>query len=274
EPLAPGGQLLKTFEIANYLGFPEGMAGWKLAENFALHLEGYDIDHLTQGVKKMEFEDKWHILTLDNETIAARAVIVCSGASPKKLGVDGEDRLTGRGVSYCAMCDGMFFRNRTVAMVGGGNSALEEALHLSNLVKKLYLIHRRDRFRADRCHQEKLESHAKNVEPVLGYTVTELHGDNALTGVTIVPTAGGEAKTLEVAGLFVFVGMTPSGGFLPDEVQKDNDGFVITDCEMRTTMPGLFAAGDIRAKQCRQVVTAVGDGATAAYSAFDYFEDI
>ncbi|MCD7898241.1 MAG: thioredoxin-disulfide reductase [Planctomycetaceae bacterium] len=274
ERVAPGGQMLNTFEIGNYPGFPEGLAGWRLAENFALHLEGLQLDHLTQMVKTITPGDKIFHIELENNTIAAKTVIIATGAVPKKLGIDGEARLMGRGVSYCAMCDGMFFHGRDVAMVGGGNSAVEEALHLSNLVNRLYIIHRRDRFRADRVHQDKLRLHCHNVELVLGHEVTEIHGDTALTGVTVTSVTGGAPRQLVVQGLFVFIGIVPTADFAPAALTKNPGGFIKTDCEMRTNIPGLFAAGDVRDKQCRQVVTAVGDGATAAYSAFDYLEGL
>ena len=275
EKLVPGGQMLNTFEVANYLGFPQGLAGWKLAENFALHLEGHDIKHITEPVVSMARTNDRYRLALDSGHVEAKTVIVCTGASPRRLNLPREQELIGKGVSYCAMCDGMFYRKKKVAMVGGGNSALEEALHLVNLVEKLYLIHRRDRFRADKIHRDKVAAHAADViEPIMNHTITGLHGENTLTGITIEPVGGGPSRRLDVDGLFVFIGTDPAGGFLPDELECDDDGFIVTDCEMRTNLPGLFAAGDIRAKQCRQVVTAVGDGATAAYSAFDYLESL
>lgn len=274
EKLAPGGQLLNTFEVANYLGFPDGTPGWNLADNFNAHLEKYELERYNQGVKSISFTGKRHQIHLDYESIEAKTVIVCTGATPRRLGLPEEERLIGRGVSYCAMCDGMFFRNKVVAMVGGGNSALEEALHLSHLVKKLYLVHRRDRFRADKVHQDKIEAQGDKIELVLNSTVSALHGEEKLTGVTVVPVDGSEPRLLEVEGLFVFIGIQPANQFLFSELELDESGFVVTDCEMRTDVPGLFAAGDIRAKQCRQVVTAVGDGATAAYSAFAYLETL
>ena len=274
EKTAAGGQMLNTFSVDNYPGYPDGLAGWQLAEHFDQHLKDMDLDRFASGVQGMSFREQRHLLHLDSGDVEAKSVIVCSGASPRKLGLADEERLTGRGVSYCAMCDGMFFRNKVVALVGGGNSAIEEALHLSKLVRKLYVIHRRDRLRADRIHQEKLANHCNNVEMVMSRNVTALHGEKHLTGLTVEPAGGGKPHRLEVDGLFVFIGTTPTSGFLPDTVERDDGGFVVTDCEMRTSVPGLFAAGDVRAKQCRQVVTAVGDGATAAYSAFNYLEGL
>lgn len=273
EKLAPGGQLLKTYEIANYLGYPKGLEGWQLAENFSQHLEGFDLDRIAKGVESMERKDGLFQLSLSGgETIAGRSVIVCSGATPKKLRIPDEERLTGKGISYCAMCDGMFFRNKTVAMVGGGNSALEEALQLSKIVKHIHLVHRRERFRADKVLQDKLAQNADNITLTTSHTVVELHGEKALEAVTIEPIDGGPTRRISVDGLFVFIGNSPSAHFLPKEVERTDAGFIVTDCEMRTNLPGLFAAGDIRDKLCRQVSTAVGDGATAAYAAFEYLE--
>ncbi len=274
EKLAPGGQLLNTFEIANYLGFPEGMAGWSLAEAFAQHLEGHELDRYSQAVHSITIHGNRHRIVLDSEVLETKTIIICSGASPKKLGLPREGELTGRGISYCAMCDGPLFRNKVVAMVGGGNSALEEALHLSNIVKKVYIIHRRNHFRADKVHQIKVAERPDKIEPVLNQNVVSLEGDTNLTGVVVEPASGGPKRLLEVDGLFVFIGINPSGHFLPPELEVDPDGFIITDTEMRTCIPGLFAAGDIRSKQCRQVATAVGDGATAAYAAFSYLETL
>ena len=204
----------------------------------------------------------------------ARTVVVCSGAHHRKLGLEGEDRLRGRGVSYCALCDGNFFRNQTVAVVGGGNAALEESLYLSKLVSKLYLIHRRDEFRARKIYQDKLTEQSDKITLLRSSVVTALHGEKELTGLTVKNLKSGEETLLPVNGLFVYVGFSPSTGFLPADLAKDEQGFIITDTEMRTNIPGIFAAGDIRSKLCRQVITAAGDGATAAQAAFVLMEQL
>lgn len=271
EKLTPGGQLLSTFEICNYPGFPDGVAGWTLAEGFSSHLEKYNLDRYARNLHRLVRDGKLLRLETDKEKLEAKAVVICSGASPKKLGLADEERLIGKGVSFCAMCDGMLFKNKVVAMVGGGNAALEEALHLANLVEKLYLVHRRDHFRADKVYRDKIRDVA-NIEIVPSHHIVRLLGDDRLTGIDVEPLAGGPKRTLEVSGLFVFIGNSPSAHFFPHDLPVDEAGFVVTDAEMRTGIPGVFAAGDIRSKQCRQVVTAVGDGATAAYSAFAYLE--
>lgn len=273
ELLAPGGQLLKTAAIDNYPGYPKGIAGWELAETFAAHLQEYPLVRYTESVTRFEHEGGMNFLVVGKEQLESRAVIICSGAQPRKLGLADEARLTGKGVSYCALCDGNFFRGQEVAVVGGGNSALEESLYLSRLVARLYLIHRRETFRAAKVLQDKVGASDKIV-PVLNHVITDLEGDQALESVVVEDVRTFEKKKLGVQGLFVFVGHAPYGDFLPEALSRDAAGFIITDSEMRTNLPGVFAAGDIRSKQCRQVVTAVGDGATAATAAFSYLEQL
>lgn len=273
EMIAPGGQILKTESIENYPGFPKGIKGWEMADTFSAHLEGYALDRYTDAVLSIESREGIHTLAIGKERVEARAVIVCSGSNPKPLGLADEARLTGRGVSYCALCDGNFFRDQTVAVVGGGNSALEEALYLSRMVRKLYLIHRRDAFRAAKIYQEKISS-APNIEIILDTVATRLEGENALEALVLRNVKNNEERRLPVDGLFVFVGYSPQNSFLPEDLALDGQGFIVTDCEMRTNIPGIFAAGDIRSKLCRQVATAVGDGATAANAAFGYLEQL
>lgn len=273
EMLAPGGQMLKTEHIENYPGFPKGINGWELADVFAAHLDGYQLDRYNDAIAGMEYTSGVWSVVVGKETLEARTVLVCSGANPRPLGLPDEARLTGRGISYCALCDGNFFRNQIVAVVGGGNSALEEALYLSRIAKKVYLVHRRDAFRGAQIYQDKLKA-ASNIEPVLNTVVSGLLGAADLKGIVLRDVKTGEEREQVLDGLFVFVGYSPQNAFLPQGLDLDAQGFVVTDCEMRTNLPGLFAAGDIRSKQCRQVVTAVGDGATAATAAFSYLEQL
>jgi len=275
EQLSPGGQVLLTEEIENYPGFPKGMKGYELADAFAAQLEAYAPDKMMDEVREMRLDPAGkaeHELLVGEEWIRARSVILCTGARYRKLGVPGEQRLLGRGVSYCALCDGNFYRDRVVAVVGGGNSALEESLYLAKLVKKLYLIHRRDDFRGLKCYQDKCFTH-KAIEVVRSTVVHEIQGESEVTGVAIENLATGEKSVLDVEGVFVFVGFEPNVGFVPAVLNMDSNG-IITDTEMRTNIPGVFAAGDVRSKLCRQVATAVGDGATAATSAFAYLEQL
>ncbi len=271
EKLSPGGQVLMTETIENYPGFPKGVKGYALADIFAAHLEEFQLDRYNDAVAEMVPEAGKHRLRIGDDWIEARTVIICSGAQYRKLGHPREKELTGRGVSYCALCDGNFFRDQVVAVVGGGNSALEESLYLTKLVKKLYVVHRRHQFRGNKIYDDKVRAHPK-IELVLGHVVTELLGGDQLTGITVENCDDGSRRDIELDGLFVFIGFMPLGGFFPAALNLDKDGFIITDTEMLTNLPGVFAAGDVRSKLCRQVTTAVGDGATAANSAFLYLE--
>ena len=185
-----------------------------------------------------------------------------------------EKRLQGRGVSYCALCDGNFFRNAPVAVVGGGNAALEESLYLARLASKVYVIHRRDEFRGAKIYQDKLEAMPDKVELVRSSVVTALHGENALTGLSVRDLKTDEIRQIPVEGLFIYVGFEPATAYLPAALERDAQGFIVTDTEMRTSIPGIFAAGDVRSKLCRQVITAAGDGATAAQAAFVFLEQL
>ena len=274
EKLTPGGQVLQTEAIENYPGFPKGIKGWELADAFAAHLDGLPIQRFSEAVTAMHTEAKLHKVQVGEQWLTGRSVVLCAGASHKKLGLDDEARLTGKGVSFCAICDGNFFRGQDVVVVGGGNTALEESLYLSKIVRKVYLVHRRESFRGAKTYLDRLSAIPEKVELVRSSVVAAIHGDTALTGVTLRHVQTGEERLLSAEGLFVFVGNEPSVGFVPAEVQRDAQGFIITDTEMRTNVAGIFAAGDIRSKLCRQVSTAVGDGATAAQAAFLYLEQL
>ncbi len=269
EKLSPGGQMLMTHLIENYPGFPEGIEGWKLADLMAAHLGHYAVDRIGDEVRAIETVGDVHRVTVGGETIEATAVVLCTGARYKRVGIPGEQEFAGRGVSYCALCDGNFFRGQTVAVIGGGNSALEESLYLSRLVKKLYLIHRRDDFRGQKCYQDRC-SVSPVIEILRSTVVCSISGGDSVTGIEVRDVKSGECHTIPVDGVFVFVGFEPQGDFYPDGLERDGGGFIKTDEEMRTSIPGIFAAGDIRSKSCRQVATAVGDGASAAHAAYAY----
>ncbi len=273
EKMSPGGQMLMTHLIENYPGFPDGVEGWRLADAMAAHVDRYPHDKITDEVTAIEPVEGGHRLKVGGEWIEAKALVLCTGARYKRVGIPGEKELLGKGVSYCALCDGNFFRDQVVAVIGGGNSALEESLYLSRIVKKLYLIHRRDEFRAQKCFQDRCE-----INPVISIlrssVVTEIQGKDKVTGIVVEDKKTGELKTLPVDGVFVFVGFEPQGDFYPPGLARDQGGFVITDDRMRTNIPGIFAAGDIRSKECRQVATAVGDGAAAAHAVQAYLETL
>lgn len=274
ESAAPGGQILSTAEIENYPGFPKSVKGWELADLFDAHLNGYPVERVRGQVASVaSVEDGRFLISLeDGKTLETKTVVACSGAHHRKLGAPGEEAFSGRGVSYCAVCDGNFYRGRDVAVVGGGNSALEEALYLSRIVNKVYLIHRRDAFRGAQIYQDKIRD-AGNIELVTSSVVDEIRGGNSgMDSVVVRRVDGGDTRVIPVEGIFIYVGMQPVSGYLPEQVNRDAAGFVLTDAEMGTSVPGIFAAGDIRSKRCRQVSSAVGDGATAATAALSYLE--
>ena len=273
EKLSPGGQTLMTNVIENYPGFPEGVEGWQLADLFARHLDKYDLARYGDEVGAIEIGEGLHKVKVGQEWLAAKALIVCSGAQYRRLGLPGEKELLGRGVSYCALCDGNFFKGQDIAVIGGGNSALEESLYLAKLVNKLHLIHRRDTFRGQKCIQNKCEINPK-ITFHRSSVVKQILGEKGVEGVLVENLTTNEEYRLSVSGVFIFVGTEPQGNFLPKELEKDSAGFLVTDLEMRTNIKGIFAAGDIRSKACRQVATAVGDGATAATAAHAYLEKL
>lgn len=275
EQMTSGGQILQTADLENYPGFPKGIKGYELADLFTAHLDGLPVERSSAAVTEVSGEaGAFTIKAGKNEEHQCRVVVVCSGAHHRRLGVPGESWMQGKGVSYCALCDGNFFRGLPVAVVGGGNSALEESLYLAKLASKVYIIHRRDAFRGAKIYQDKLESMPDKVELVRSSVVTQLHGEAALEGITVRHVTTGEERRLDVQGLFIYVGFEPGTAFLPDTLERDAQGFIVTDAEMHTSIPGIFAAGDVRSKLCRQVITAAGDGATAAQAAFVFLEQL
>lgn len=276
EQLAPGGQVLMTEGLENYPGYPRGIKGYELADLFTAHLEGLNIERPRGEVSAISGSaGDFTIKAEANEDIyKARCVLVCSGARHRHLGLPREEELTGKGVSYCALCDGNFYRNLDVAVVGGGNAALEESLYLAKITKKVHLIHRRDSFRGNQVYQDKLNAMPDKVEIHYDTIVTALLGEKNLTGLRLKNIKTEAESDLPVDGVFIYIGFAPVTTFLPGELAKDEQGFIITDTEMRTSIPGIFAAGDIRSKMCRQVITAAGDGATAALAAFQFLEQL
>lgn len=276
ENAAAGGQILSTAEIENYPGFPKSVKGWELADLFEAHLQPYPVERVRGEVASVEAPAESggiiNIRLADGQTIETKTLIACTGAHHRKLGAPGEEEFSGRGVSYCAVCDGNFYRGRDVVVVGGGNSALEEALYLSRIVNKVYLIHRRDAFRGAQIYQDKVRA-TENIELVTGSVVDEFRGGAmGMDSVAVRHVESGETRVIPAEGAFLYVGMQPASGYLPEQVSRDAAGFVRTDAEMCTNVPGIFAAGDIRDKRCRQVSSAVGDGATAATAALSYLE--
>lgn len=265
EKMILGGQVMITTDVENYPGFPGGITGPELMERFQTHCQEFGLQVTTGEVSTIVDEGKIkRIKTVDGDLLA-RAVIIATGASPRKLGIPGEKEMIGRGVSYCATCDGAFYRNVPVAINGGGDTAVEEAMFLSRFASQVYLIHRRDQLRAVEVLQERLKANDK-IEVLWNKTVQEAHGDNTgLTHLTLEDTQSGEQSTLETTGLFVAIGVTPITHFLEGVVDLNDDGYVITDTQCQTSVEGIYAAGDVRSGVLKQIATAVGDGATAAW---------
>ena len=269
EELFPGGQIVKTHRVENYPGFTGGPDGYALAAALEKHASEFDLPVIYGAVTDLKLTEGEKTFTVNGEAYAADAVILCMGAGPRKLGHPDEEKYVGAGVSYCATCDGAFYRNKDVAIVGGGDTAVSDALYLSGLCRKVYLIHRRDQFRAAATLVDRVKR-AENVELVLDSTVVGLSGEDRLSAVTVENKFTKEQRELSVGGLFVAVGILPRTELVQGQLDLDEGGFIVTDKYMQTDLPGVFAAGDIRNTPLRQVVTACADGAIAATKAVEY----
>lgn len=265
EKLGPGGQMATTDEVDNYPGFDTGINGFELAERMRRGAERFGVKTQFSEVKQAYLRETPKRLETGEGTVLARAVILATGAYPRTLGLPREEELRGRGVAYCATCDGMFYRGRTVAVVGGGASAVEDALYLSKLCQKVYLIHRRAAFRASEFQIKKLSE--SGVVPILESRVTELHGSETLSGVSVESIPSGEKTLLRCDGLFIAVGRIPDTALFRGQVALNSEGYFLADESTRTEIPGVFAVGDAREKPLRQIVTAAADGAVAAHFA-------
>lgn len=271
EKLAPGGQMGTTDMVDNYPGFPEGINGFELAMKMKAGAERFGARTISAEVTGLELSGDIKTLQTPKEVYKARTVILATGAQPRELGLPRERELRGKGVSYCATCDGMFYRGKTVAVVGGGNTAVADALYLSRLCEKVYAIHRRDKLRAPQIQQQNLEM-AGNVEFVWDSIVKELRFEERLTGLVTEDKNTGECRELSCAGVFIAVGQVPETELFKGQVQLDEAGYVSAGEDCRTNIPGVFAAGDLRAKTLRQIVTAAADGAVAATAAQEYLD--
>ncbi len=267
ERAAAGGQLAQTERIENYPGFPQGQGGFELAWSMKEQAERFGVNIVSEEVISVDLALPEKVIVTPFESYAAKAVVVASGARPRKLGLPQEAELSGHGVSYCATCDGGFFRDKTVAVVGGGNTAVADALYLSRLAKKVYLIHRRDTLRASAVYYSQIAA-SPNIEFIGSTTVESLHGsDGALCGISVAQVGLPELQYLEVDGLFVAVGTEPNTEFLNGQLALDDAGYIIAGETGETNLSQVYAAGDVRTKSLRQVVTAVSDGAQVAESA-------
>jgi thioredoxin reductase (NADPH) len=271
EKAVPGGQIIVTDWIENYPGFPEGIGGFDLAEKMKIQAENMGLKIATAEVHSLNLSPDIKEVVLKDKTIQAKSLIIASGASPKKLGI-GEDKYMGKGISFCATCDAPFFKNKTVVAVGGGDTAVQEAVYLTKFAKKVYLVHRREELRAAKILQERAFANDK-IEMVWDTVVTGVEGFFGIEGVHVKNVKTGKEKTLKADGCFIWVGILPNTSFLDNTVDTDEYGFIRADDRMQTNVSGVFAAGDVRNTPLRQVSTAVGDGAIAALSAEHYIEN-
>ena len=269
EKLTPGGQMGTTDVIDNYPGFPEGVGGFELALQMQKGAQRFGAQTQLSEVISVELGGTVKQVRTQDGTYQARTVVLASGAHPRELGLPGEQELRGRGVSYCATCDGMFYRGKTVAVVGGGNTAVSDVLYLSRLCQKVYLIHRRDQLRASKVYLDPLQQ-AENVEFVWDSQVQELLYGDMLTGVQVRHKKTGELREIPCDGLFVAVGHVPNTELYQGQVELDQAGYVLADETTQTNLPGVFAVGDLRKKPLRQVITAASDGAVAAHFIEEY----
>ncbi len=266
-----GGQPSNYLELENYPGFPI-IGGYDLMEKFEEHADKFNVQKFPmQEIKRIDLLSEPKIIETVEDTFYAKSVIIACGAQAKKLGVKGEAEFLSRGVSYCAVCDGAFYKNKTVTVVGGGNAAVEEAMYLTKFADKVYVIHRRDSLRADKIVQERAFNNPK-LEFVWDSRVVEIQGDNVVTTVVIENVKTGEVTNLKTDGVFPYIGFVPNVEGISGQLEQDANGFVITDNTMQTSVKGVFAAGDVRNTPLRQVITAASDGAVSAFYASKYLE--
>ena len=273
EKLAPGGQVLLTDWLENYPGFPEGISGFELMDRMKRQAERFGLVIENQNVSRLELTQGKKVVITDKGSLKTKALILTSGATPRQLGIEGEELLTGRGISYCATCDGPFYRDQEVALIGGGDTAVEEAIFLTRFAAKIHLIHRRDELRATKLLRERVVAQEK-VHILWDTVPTRIVGDSEVKGIDLKNVKTGELTHLPVKGVFIFIGYIPNTELVRGQLDLDESGFVKTDNDMQTSVPGVFAAGDIRSKILRQVATAVGEGATAAFAVERYLESL
>lgn len=269
EKMSIGGQLTLTGDVENYPGFAEGIDGFTLGANMQAGAERFGAQTLFDEVIGISLEDKIKKIVTSGSELYAKTVIIATGASPKELGVKNEAELVGRGIHYCAHCDGRFYKGKTVAVIGGGNSAVSDALYLSRLAKKVYLIHRRDSLRATKIYHEPLKN-AENIEILWNSQVSELLYSERINGAILKSTADGTEKKLECDAIFVSIGRKPNTELVKDILPLDENRYIIANESTKTSIEGVYAAGDVRTKALRQIVTAVSDGAVAAHCAEEF----
>jgi len=273
EKIVPGGQVIVSDWIENYPGFPEGLSGPDLVHKMTEQVKQFDLNIESNEVVSVDLSEPVKKITLNDRTITTHTIIIATGASPKKLGVPGEDTFYGKGISSCATCDGPFFKDRIVAAVGGGDTAVQESLFLTKFARKVYLIHRRDKLRAAAILQKRALANEK-IETIWDSVLTDISGLTNVENITVQNVKTGDKTQLSVDGCFIWVGTIPNTKFLADSVKLDEHGFIIAGLNMETSVSGVFSAGDVRNTPLRQIATAVGDGAIAAISAENYIENV
>ena len=269
EKMSAGGQMALTGDIDNYPGFPDGVDGFTLGANMQAAAERFGAKTEYAEVLSLELAEKVKRIITASKTFLAKTVIIATGAEPRELGIEREKELVGRGVHYCAHCDGRFYKGKTVAVIGGGNSAVSDALYLSRLAKKVYLVHRRDTLRATKIYLDPLKK-AENIEFLFDSTLVDIVAEPRVKQAKIKNLKNGEENYIDCDGIFISIGRSPTTALLNGAIPLDAQGYIIADESTRTPIDGVFAAGDVRTKTLRQIVTAVSDGAAAASAAEEY----
>ena len=273
EKLSAGGQMALTSQIDNYPGFEEGIDGYVLAEKMQAGAERFGAKTELAEVLSVDLKGEVKIIETSEGMFYGRTVVIATGASPRHLGIPGEQELVGRGVGYCAHCDGMFYRGKTVVVAGGGNSAAADAMLLSRICEKVIVVHRRDTLRATKVYHKPLME-ARNVEFRWNSQIVELEQNGKLTGIKIRDVHSGDEQVISCDGLFVSIGRTPSSSLFAGQLQLDDNGYIMADESTETNIPGVFAVGDVRTKALRQIITAASDGANAAHHAEEYLASL
>lgn len=269
----PGGQAASTENIENYPGFPDGINGFELMTLFHKQTLSFGVEFLFEEVQKLDLKENKKKIHTNSQVLEARSVIITAGSKPRLLGVPGEDIFRGGGVSYCATCDGAFFKGKKVIVVGGGDAAIEEGIYLTKFAEEVIIVHRRTGFRASKTAMNRAKENSK-VRFELNAVVEEILGSNHVEGVRIQDVLNGTKREISADGVFIYVGTNPNAQFIDEEIETDDRGYILTDPRLQTNIIGVYAAGDIRNTPLRQVSTAVGDGALAAVEVEKYLSEI
>lgn len=268
-----GGTVMLTDRVDNYPGFPEGLKGKDLGSLFKSHCDEYEAEYVSDNITSLRRDGENFVLEGEGGSYLGKSVIIASGTKPRRLDIPGENKFIGRGVSFCASCDGYFFQGKDVAVIGGGDSAVSEAIFLATICHKVYVIHRRDSLRAAKALADEAKI-IKNISFIWNSIPTSIIGERSVEGLEIKNVLTSEVSNLSVKGVFIYIGEEPQTDIYRGLIELDDKGYIITDENMKTSMEGVFAAGDIRKKPLRQIVTAVSDGAIAAYRVFHYLKGI